>query len=142
MTTSIFEVTDELRKPTDLVIEPNNFVIKVNRQDHFIDSCLRIFHIYNHECSVRNLSTYENEYETVSTQFFTSNPWGCSKRYDITGIQEVVNPYLLLHYELMKSQYNIRYGNVNEMLLFHGTTATNQENIVQNNFDWRLKGKF
>lgn len=47
-------------------------------------------------------------------------------------------------YILKKEEYNVRYGTVNELLLFHATSAANVDPIRKDNFDWRKvsRGKF
>lgn len=54
--------------------------------------------------------------------------------YEMTSIEQVVNPFQLLHYQTRKL-LNPLYR---EKLLFHGTMLQNVDSISTNNFDWRM----
>lgn len=54
--------------------------------------------------------------------------------YEMTSIEQVVNPFQLLHYQTRKL-LNPFYR---EKLLFHGTMLQNVDSILTNNFNWRM----
>lgn len=62
----------------------------------------------------------------------------------VEEVFEIKNSFLEKMYELKKEEYNVRYRTVNELLLFHCTSATNVHSIRKDNFDWRKvsRGKF
>lgn len=62
----------------------------------------------------------------------------------VEEVFEIKNSFLEKMYELKKEEYNVRYTTVNELLLFHATSAANVHSIRKDNFDWRKvsRGKF
>lgn len=56
---------------------------------------------------------------------------------DVTSIVKIKNPYLWSCYQLKKAEYRNRYGDVDELTLYHATAEDNAENITSENFDWR-----
>lgn len=62
----------------------------------------------------------------------------------VEEVFEIKNSFLEKMYELKKEEYNVRYRTVNELLLFHATSAANVQSIRKDNFDWRKvsRGKF
>lgn len=142
LTTSIGALSLSNFSP-EFVRSQKDYIKKVTRQDDFINSCLRIFGISKSVTNgyyVTQLPEDSLGYSFASSKFFDSHPLS-KKKFHVTRIENVINPFLQLYYELMKLQYIKRYGHVEDMFLFHGTSHINLDNIGKNNFDWRLKGK-
>ncbi|CAG9858484.1 unnamed protein product [Phyllotreta striolata] len=92
----------------------------------------------------RNHYTLENlqssclEYQCIAFLFKRTN----KRFYTIQNIQKVFNPYLILQYKLkrLELEYNEKKP-VQQLLLFHGTHASNLDKICKLNFNWRLPGR-
>ncbi|XP_069681554.1 protein mono-ADP-ribosyltransferase PARP11-like [Periplaneta americana] len=77
------------------------------------------------------------EYNEVVRLFKTTT----QKRFKVTQIERIQNPYLLGCYLLKKSEMESQQiYSVEEMRLFHGTNKSNVQSICENNFNWRMHG--
>ncbi|KAJ8925710.1 hypothetical protein NQ315_009557 [Exocentrus adspersus] len=104
-------------------------LLNVTGNDTYLDSSTDVYRLIE-------LNDNSKEFKNVK-QLFTSTNKRC---FTIISIQQVHNPYLLLQYKLMKKSYQQRYGQANEISLFHGTKRINVDNICKYNFDWRRRG--
>ncbi|CAG9858482.1 unnamed protein product [Phyllotreta striolata] len=88
--------------------------------------------------TLENLQSSCREYQFVASQFSSTN----KSFYTIQSIHKVFNPYLILQYKLkrLELEYNEKKKPV-QVLLFHGTPASNLDNICKLNFNWRLPGR-
>ncbi|KAJ8982530.1 hypothetical protein NQ317_018571 [Molorchus minor] len=77
------------------------------------------------------------EFNTVKRLFTSTN----KRCFQVREIRKIINPYLLLQYQLTKERYKNKYGYLNEKTLFHGTNKSNIDEICKFNFNWRLNGK-
>lgn len=76
------------------------------------------------------------EYQMLSEMFNSSQ-----NKLKIRKIEKILNPYLLIQYEMKKHEYKKKYGQVTEHFLFHGTKKCNLPLICETNLDWRLCGR-
>lgn len=83
----------------------------------------------NEEVLQLELPSTSIEYRRIEASFM--------RRYRITKIERIQNPFLIGRYNLKKEEYLTRMSSVNEYYLYHGTHLKNVNSICLNNFDWR-----
>ena len=76
------------------------------------------------------LSVSSKEYDEITNAVRKSYPNAC-----VVWIEEVTNDELEYHYELKKQEIIKARGACEEKMLFHGTTESSIENILQTGFD-------
>ncbi|NXJ89905.1 PAR12 polymerase, partial [Corythaixoides concolor] len=83
------------------------------------------------------ISNTTSEYNTVKQQFQET-----MKNYNILKIERIQNPSLWKVFQWQKEKMKKKNGGkeVNERLLFHGTSTCFMEAICSHNFDWRICG--
>lgn len=84
------------------------------------------------------LDPTSKDFRNIS-QLFTHNNKKCFK---ITKIETVLNPFLLVQYNMKKRVYKIKEVPVKETILFHGVRKSNIDSICKSNFNWRLYGRY
>ncbi|XP_074839910.1 protein mono-ADP-ribosyltransferase PARP12-like isoform X2 [Carettochelys insculpta] len=84
------------------------------------------------------MSTTTSEYKEVKDLFEKT-----MKGYRICRLQRIQNPSLWQVFQWQKEQMRKKNGgkDVDERLLFHGTSASHLHSIYEQNFDWRISGK-
>lgn len=143
---STSSTTENLQlEPSSAAKSDGEYVKRIQLEEEFLKLCLKELLIDDWFQSdakgftLNELSADSSIFETVSLKFSNSHPL-VPKRFKITRIQEVINPFLKLQYELTKSKLQTSSGYIGEIDLFHGTCQEKLSSICQNNFDWRLKG--
>lgn len=120
-----------------LRLSSKNYLKKAQVNKRFLESCweeIGVVPIY--DCLLKEVCENSPSYKYVADKFYMTNT-----RCQIIFIQEVINPFLLLEYELMRRCYLKTYGPPQQKYFFHGTRKCNVDSICKNNFDWRLRGK-